>query len=593
MIKRITPNLRILAAATGIIILLAAIKFMADGPYRNQLPAYPDFTTLSKPIQEQVSAAGRNVIFFTTAGTIGKLGMTYHSFSDYERAVKCYQLAIKKNKDAWIWNYYLGYLNLEQGQANAAIASFKEVTKKNPGNYSALYYTGEAYQKLGLKDSAEIMFTLVINAPDQAREKPSERESFFPLKTYAMFQLSRLYLSDGKPDSAEKVLKVIITDETAFGPAYRSLGVIYKDAGNKYLAGKYTERANDLADYIPPADIEMDKLALLSRSDQYLLKQIEDALRSSNYHWALTLCNQALQYYPDNKELISDAVYENFRQRLDNKALSYLDKHFACFSNDARELMDVTDVLYNHQHYPEAIKYFNQVKKLMPKNPDLATWLFERGKKDEAIAMMAALLKQNPTDDKILADEIRLLLNIGEDESANEYFARLTKYDPEGAETFRIKGLLAEKKGKVDSAGLAYEAAYKIAPTDLIFTRSLIDFYIRQKNWPQSISHFKAALALFPNEPFLQEGIGRLLISCPETALRNVKEGIEYTERAFINYRSPSDTRLLAGKTLATVYLSLGDKRNCTRYINKTIQAAAQVNQSEEYIAYFRALISK
>jgi tetratricopeptide (TPR) repeat protein len=130
-------------------------------------------------------------------------------------------------------------------------------------------------------------------------------------------------------------------------------------------------------------------------------------------------------------------------------------------------------------------------------------------------------------------------------------------------------------------------------PKDLIFTQTLIDFYIREKKWQQAIGHFKSSLEIYPNEPVLLEGLGRLLIACPDPTLKNIPDGIEYAERAFINARSSYQTKLSAGKTLVAVYLSLGDKKNATKYINQTIKVAEEVNQSKEYIAYFKALISK
>lgn len=581
-------------AAIGLCVLIFAAKFIADGPYRKQIPGNPDSATISKPIQEQIADARQWAYYITTANHLGNLGMVYHSFADYETAAKCYTLASEKNSNEWIWNYYLGYLSLEQGQSNEAIKNFEQVLEKDPQNFFASYYAGEAYQKLGSNEEAERMFTKIIKADEQTiDEKKSGRQFYFPIKTYAMFQLARIYISANETDSAEILLKAIIQDQVSFGPAYRSLGNVYSTKGDTTLAKKYAVRANDLSDYAAPADKLLDKIALISRSDQYLLKQIEDATRSGNYRWALTLCNQALKYFPANKTLISNAVFENFRQGFDEKALSYLDKHFEYFNNDAKELMDVTDLLYNRQHLSEAKKYFDQVKKLMPNNSTLAIWLFERGKKDEAITMMNELIKQNPQDKKILADEVHLLLNLGEDELANDYFTTLKKYAPESPETLQVTGLMAEKKGDTATTLAAYEQANKTDPKDLIFTQTLIDLYIRQKKWQQAIGHFKASLDIYPNEPVLLEGIGRLLIACPDATLKNIPDGIEYSERAFINTRSSYQTKLSAGKTLVTVYLSLGDKKNATKYINQTIKVAEEGNQSQEYIAYFKALISK
>jgi len=575
-------------------ILVFIVHFIASKPFRDQIPHLSKLNVVTKPVKEQILSARNRAYFITTANNLGRLGMVYHSCADYEQAALCYKLAVKKDSREWVWNYYLGYLNLEQGQSHAAIENFEQVIKKKSNNYFVCYYAGEIYQKLGYNDAAKKMFSNIINRNGSDEEDMIlDRESFYPLKTYAMYQLARLYISANFTDSAEIILKAIIQNEETFGPAYRSLGNVYSMKGNDTLAKKNSVFANDLREYTPPADNMMDKISIMSRSEIYLLKQIEDAIRSGNYHWALKLCDQGLEYFPDNKTLISNIVFENFRQGNDEKALSFLNKHFEYYKKDAKELMDITDLLYNKQHLEEAVKYFNQVRKLMPKNSTLAIWLYERGKKNEAIAMMNELIKQNPEDEKILADEVTLLIKMGEDDLANKYFIMLKKLSPESAETHRIEGLMAEKQKDKDKVLAAYEAAYKLNPKDLLFTQTLIDFLIHQKNWQQAIRHFRSSLDIYPNEPVLLEGFGRLLIACPETTLKNIPEGIEYTQRAFVNYKSSYQTKLSAGKTLVTAYLSLGDKKYATKYINQTIKLTKQENQTEEYVAYFRNLISK
>ena len=75
---------------------LVAVKFFLDGEYRNQLPEYPDLKTVTKSLREQISTTGRKTYINPTADNLGKLGMVYHSSAYYEKAAKCYELAVKK-----------------------------------------------------------------------------------------------------------------------------------------------------------------------------------------------------------------------------------------------------------------------------------------------------------------------------------------------------------------------------------------------------------------------------------------------------------------------------------------------------------------
>ena len=107
--------------------------------------------------------------------------------------------------------------------------------------------------------------------------------------------------------------------------------------------------------------------------------------------------------------------------------------------------------------------------------------------------------------------------------------------------------------------------------------------------WNKAINHFRLALNGYPNDPFLLDGLGNLLISCPDTTLRNIKEAREYSERAFINYKSTYSTKISAGKVLVTAYAVMGDKKNASKYINLVINLAKERNVPLDY-TYFETL---
>ncbi|MEO7766227.1 MAG: tetratricopeptide repeat protein, partial [Ferruginibacter sp.] len=359
------------------------------------------------------------------------------------------------------------------------------------------------------------------------------------------------------------------------------------------LSAKYADRANDLADYAPPASGLIDEIALISRSDEYLLKQIDNAVRSSNDQWALALCNQAMKYYPANKELVSHVFFIYLRMGNKEKVLTYLPEHFALFQKETRELMDAMDFLYNNGLYNEALQYFNQARKLLPKNSSLITWLYDRGKKQEAINLLIELVKNNPQDEKILADLVHVIADTGDDEMAGQYYAKLKSMAPNSAETLQLQGLFAERAGDAPAAMAAYEQAYRLGATDLISMKELAKTAARNQYWPKAIEYFNRALKKYPNDPELLDRMGRLLIGCADTAFRNVPEGLEYLERTFVHVNSSNKTKLATGKMIAALCISMGDKKKAAQFINRTITLAEQQQQSEEYIAYFKTLVSK
>lgn len=210
----------------GCLALIVVIKFNIDGQYRNQLPVIPDLQAIPKSLQEQISAAGRRAYLNPTANNLGRLGMVYHSSANYEKATLCYQLAVKKNSEKWIWSYYLGYLKMELGDSKASIENFKHVTDKNPKIYLAFFYMAEAYQNLGLTVNAENIFNKIAALNDNDFiNKDTIRENDFPLQTYALFNLARIYMNSNRRDSAEMTLREIIENHMTFQPLIVCLAI--------------------------------------------------------------------------------------------------------------------------------------------------------------------------------------------------------------------------------------------------------------------------------------------------------------------------------------------------------------------------------
>jgi len=207
----------ILYVSGGIVfalVVLLSILFLLNNPYRKQLPSLPEMQSLSAPLKEQISAAHKKAYRNPSSGNIGWLGMVYHSSANYDKAAVCYKLAIERDKTKWIWSYYLAYLNQEMGDPNAALEEYRQVLKINPQIYQAWFYSGECYQKLGATEKAEMSYNNVLRLMKKnAIIKTAERYDYFPLVTYSMYQLSRIYFDTKQLDLAEKTLKEIIESQ--------------------------------------------------------------------------------------------------------------------------------------------------------------------------------------------------------------------------------------------------------------------------------------------------------------------------------------------------------------------------------------------
>lgn len=572
----------------GIFILLSLGKLLIDLPFRRAIPTLPDLQSLSVPLQEQIRTALKKARFNPTSGNIGSLGMVYHSCAQYDNAVKCYELAIKKDKSAWVWRYYLGYLNQEMGESEKSIRNFLATLKYNPKAYHAWFYIGECYMKLGTNNKAEEAFGKIGFRALGTRYVKTSRVNYFSLSEDAKFQLARIYLNTNRIDQAIQELTGIVTDFHTYSPVYRLLGNAYSMKGDSLQGKKFIVRAKDQADFTPLLDTLVDKLAIISRSELYLPKQIDEAINSANPEWAERLLNNGIKYIPDDKYLIAKAITFYLRMNIGKKALPYLDKYLNLAKENYNELDQVADLLFIKGFYPQAISYYTHEISLKSQETGIRNRIalcnFQLGKKDTSLLQINELVLRNPENPDVLADAAEFMIMLGDNEKAEHWLANLEEVDPANLRIHRLKGRIAEKEGNTKLAILQYKAAFKADPKDLSAVQSLCKIFLDQKLWGESVIFIKQALVYHPNEPFLLERLGALLVSCPDPKLRNVNEGEEYCERAFYNIASEPETLISAGRNLVQANAMMERYALAKFYLSITMSMARSEKLPPAYI---------
>jgi tetratricopeptide (TPR) repeat protein len=574
---------KIVLVISGVIVLIMLLKIILDTPYRKSIPALPDLTTLATSLQAQIKTASARAHRNPTAGNLGNLGMVYHSSANYEKAAECYKLAIKKNSARWIWSYYLGYLDKEMGDSQHAIENFEMVLKENPKAYHAWYYIGEGYQDLGKNDKAGEAYKMIASLTDSRRSSNGTyRNDYFPLSTYANYQMARLYLNSDRIEPAEKALDEIILKEKTFGSAYRLRGSIYRIKGDSASSQTAIIRANELPDQTYPIDTLMDLLALHSRSELYILKQIDEAEKTRYADWAMQLANQGLTYLPDNKYLISKTIKLLLRTGSGGQVLSSLKQNFDNFHDEYDEMKQVADLLYEKGYYAESNIYYTRALELKPGNTEiqanLVIGLMNSDKKEQAMVLMDGYVNKDTKNPEVVVNAVYIMLLNKNIEKAKFYLGKLKEIQPQGAKTYLLSGLIAQQEGNIPESRKMFENAFKADPGDLLCIQTFGDVLMRQKLWSRAILHFKNALKYFPNEPYILERIGSLLIVCSDVTLRNYDEGKYYLERVLIHKNSPVETLISSGRSLAQAYADQGDKQKAYVYMRSVMELAISNN---------------
>lgn len=572
-------SLYIAGAAIGLVMLFFVAKSLFTSPVSREIPKISDTTNLSKPVQEQISQAFKLAYRKPSAENLGMLGMVYHSSANYAEAAKCYELAIKQSPIDWKWSYYNGYLNTEMGNSGEAIKNFKQVTEKNPGIDLAWYYLGEEYKNLRNNEMAEKSYKEIKTGKDNSiNTNQANREDHFALNTYATFELSRLYFDTNRNDLAEETLKELIQRDYLFGPSYKLLGSIYNLKGDTIQGKKFTVRANDFIPFSPPVDSLIDKLVLMSRSELYLLKKIDEAEKSFHSDWALKLVNQGLQYMPDNNYLISKAIKIYLWKRLNDQAIALTDKHMQLFNGNYIEIKNTGMFFFQNGLFEQAAKYWTKALELQPDEILIQEYLAKcfnaTGEKQKSLQILDNLTAKNPNNVDIITDVTFLFFQFGDMEKAVENLSKLKQLAPFGAKVIRLEGELAESKSDYQKAIHFYESSFKADPNDVETIKNLGELYQKHEMWGKYIKLYTTANEYHPNNPDFLARLGEVLISCPETSLRNIAKGKEFSERAFTYYNCPPDILIASGSHLAYAYSLLGDQQKAVSTISKTINIA-------------------
>jgi tetratricopeptide (TPR) repeat protein len=279
------------------------------------------------------------------------------------------------------------------------------------------------------------------------------------------------------------------------------------------------------------------------------------------------------------------------------QALPYLSKHLGFFKDDFNEIKQVGDMLYDKGYYTESVNYFNRASEIKPDNADakasrVLAYLNE-GDKQQAMSILDGQLEKNRNDPKLLANAVYIMLTLHDLDKARSFLTQLIRVSPVSPKTYQLRALIAEQDGNLHEAMALYESALKGNPGDLVSIQSLDQILKRQKMWARSISLLKDALESHPNEPYLLEKLGTLLVACPDTKLRNYKEGLKYSQRAFINKASTPEIMFSAGRTIAEAYATLGDRNSARIYLNHILEMAQSQNAPKEYIEELQARLKQ
>jgi tetratricopeptide (TPR) repeat protein len=252
----------------------------------------------------------------SSAAAIGSLCVAYHADMFFAEADRCYGLAIELDS-SWRWRYYRALIQAERGGGEALIESLRSVVAQAPQFTPAWLRLGDAYFKARNYDEASQAWERVAAAsasPDTqaaspALSEPSESKGArhvpeVSLAAYANVGLARIALVKGETARAKEILEGVAASAPHFSSALRLLADVYRALGRQADAERFVYRANRLQPYAPYADPMVDDLARETRNSTVLLRLSSEANLAINAAWAEFLMRRALEYDPENPEVV-------------------------------------------------------------------------------------------------------------------------------------------------------------------------------------------------------------------------------------------------------------------------------------------------
>jgi tetratricopeptide (TPR) repeat protein len=554
------------------------------------IPEFPDCTGQPAVVVHYLQRMNNEAMQMPASDeTVGKLAMAYHAHMFYDQAQQCYGRAIALNPKEWRWMYYAGVLHEELGDSKAAIQYLRDVVERNPAMSQAWFRLGNSYLKTRSYADADSAFRRVLQLKDHAAEDRSGTGALshgvFPLTAYAMLQLARVQSLQKQSADAKALLEELIHTNPTFGPAYRLLGSLYQESGEREKGLDYEMRAGDFVSYVPPPDPMYDALVLCSRNTDFITTQIDIAEKREAYEWTLTLIDHILEYSPHD----GDALTRRLKLALDTQesdGVEPLVRAYAqLYGRDEARLMDMAKYLRYRGEYESSVTLLKRVITVNPKAMDAHIEFVKMLKTFKQYGMgiqyCDEVIAAEPKDAGIRIALAELLIQAGKIDRAKEQLKIAQGLHPDEKVRYLMLARMAKKTGDVQSAVRYFRKALSIDPHDAITQLELGELLLELRKWDEALRHFQSSLNASPNDLDLIERYAWILAACPDGKIRNGKRALESANRLSLMRKRTVEQDIRCGMTLAVAYGEMKQFDRAIEVANKHLDKAKTLRQKE------------
>ena len=540
------------------------------------LTVYGCSTDVSKQIPDSTAAAEQK----TSPENSNKAedhfiqGAIYDLKGNYAEAILEYQEALQYDEQAGI-HYALSKDYLILNKLSISLKHSKAAVKLSPDDIEFNFLLGNVYKIAGQKDSAEVVFTKVI-----------ELDS---LNFQAYYALGQIYESD-KPLKALEIYEKLLL---LTGPEWN---VLLKIADLNERMGNVDKTINTVEELLKlnPSELQLQKLL------------IESYLKTNNTEKALVMVNDALTMFPEDLNLIefkanalilekkwSEGAAE-YKKLIQSESIPFDTKvriasgFVSEASKDSTVLPIAKDVLFEiakdstdwqisaylgeisiqEGNDSLAIEHFKFATTDAPWNARLwnrlGILLFESQNYEEATKQMQLAVKQFPDD---FVDNLILGLSFAQlrkHEEAARALDQAIRINPNDLSALHAYGFTLNQLNRNEEALTYLEKALNVDKNNIQVIGTMGLIYDSMKNYEKSDAIYERALSIDSTDALIANNYAYSLAERGidlEKALKLAKYAIEI---------DPESSSYL--DTIGWVYFQLGDYERAKEYIEKAIE---------------------
>ena len=405
-----------------------------------------------------------------SAADVGAYCLALHADMFYALAKSCYG-RVTALSDDWEWAYLRSLIDGDLGGGPDLVRDLRTVVGRAPDFGPAWLRLGDAEFKAGRTAEAERAWTTATTLPEPPRPTPTstapEHRVEVPLATYASLGLARMRLARGDVDGAASIVERLTAGGPPFSSTWRLVAEIETTRARQANAERALARARNLPPYAPYADPMVDRLALESRNSTFLLRLASEANLAINGAWSEYLTRRALEFDPDNPEVIVKLGRVLRTLGKVEEALGYFRRYEAMVPGDVQILAHIGGTLSEMGRFDEAEPLLRHAAATLDdgvSHYNLALLLARTNRLDAAVLQYEEALERDAGDIRARSNLAAALVRKGDLRRAAEELRRVLQLDPENAIAHVNIGLVYAQQGDIGRARRAFEDALRLEP---------------------------------------------------------------------------------------------------------------------------------